>query len=971
MPASPPFLSPFDAPALIARRGLSSILTPDGELLDLPAPQTRELLRSLPPPLLIHGPAALKALDLTPLSQPVPWFDLLDLFLFVRPAQTIAPTPRGLALALGLHPQKTITADFLPTLCEALLSELNTKKDAPEGNHLRSLLLPLQRSGWVWSDIISDVIGPPSTQGASHSYESLRIWKRLPRWEEEAPRPAPSSYPVSPIKARERLRDILGEHAETRPGQADFSSVVTSAFEPRETLGAPNVVLAEAGTGTGKTLGYIAPSTLWAEENKGAVWVSTYTRHLQRQIEQELHRVYPNDTVRREKVVVRKGRENYLCLLNMEDMVNTVTSRGKDATASLLPLSLLARWAEKSRDGDLMGGDLPGWFGEIFGHGSLAAIADRRGECIHASCPHYQTCFVEHGIRRARRADIVIANHALVMAQAAWNSLTPAHLPDEDTIPSRYIFDEGHHIPEAADSAFSIAFSGLETAELRRWLLGAEGSRSRARGLQRRLDDLIERIPSIQKPLHAVLNAARVLPAPGWSARLKEKTSPSPQPAPENLPATEETETLFPLDLPAPPQPENPSEIFLKLLAHQLKARTAEHPSSRSQEYFSNECDLYPINPPLEEHSELLAQELRQLLRPLEQLSQQFEHQIEDNDEIDSTLRQRIESTLRTLHRRAISPVSSWISMLDSLQTPPAPDTIPTYIDFIRSEPLPQKQSPHQSFDIGLYRHWLDPTIPFVSTIQTPAHGLLITSATLRDQPQNTSGEETWHAAELRLGATHFIKPPIRASLMSPFDYSKQTRAYIITDVSSEIASLAHAFRSLFSASGGSGLGLFTAIRRLREVYKRIQEPLETEGIPLYAQHVDAMDNATLVDIFRTEIQSCLLGTDAMRDGVDVPGDALRMVVFEKTPWPRPDILHRERRKLLSEGRPSEYDDRITRMRLRQAFGRLIRRSDDRGVFVMLDRRMPSRLLSAFPEGVQVERLSLTDALEHIKEFLN
>ena len=64
--------------------------------------------------------------------------------------------------------------------------------------------------------------------------------------------------------------------------------------------------------------------------------------------------------------------------------------------------------------------------------------------------------------------------------------------------------------------------------------------------------------------------------------------------------------------------------------------------------------------------------------------------------------------------------------------------------------------------------------------------------------------------------------------------------------------------------------GLFTAIRRLRAVHGRIADRLARGGLALYAQHVDAMDNATLVDVFRTEEDSCLLGTDAMRDGVDV-----------------------------------------------------------------------------------------------------
>jgi ATP-dependent DNA helicase DinG len=181
---------------------------------------------------------------------------------------------------------------------------------------------------------------------------------------------------------------------------------------------------------------------------------------------------------------------------------------------------------------------------------------------------------------------------------------------------------------------------------------------------------------------------------------------------------------------------------------------------------------------------------------------------------------------------------------------------------------------------------------------------------------------------------------------------------------------LAAAYRSLFLAAGGGGLGLFTAIRRLRAVHDRIAPMLETEGIPLFAQHVDAMGNATLVDIFRTEEESCLLGTDAMRDGVDVPGRALRLVVFEKVPWPRPDILHRERRIHLSDGNPKGYDDRIARLRLRQAFGRLIRRASDRGVFVLLDRQTPSRILSAFPSGVTVQRVGLAEAVAQTRAFL-
>ena len=138
-------------------------------------------------------------------------------------------------------------------------------------------------------------------------------------------------------------------------------------------------------------------------------------------------------------------------------------------------------------------------------------------------------------------------------------------------------------------------------------------------------------------------------------------------------------------------------------------------------------------------------------------------------------------------------------------------------------------------------------------------------------------------------------------------------------------------------------------------------------GIDLLAQHVDGMDTGTLVDIFRAEEDACLLGTDAVRDGVDVPGRSLRLIVFDRVPWPRPDILHKARRAAFGK---RTYDDMITRLRLKQAYGRLIRRASDSGVFVLLDPLMPSRLAGAFPSGVEVQRIGLAEAVAITKEFL-
>jgi ATP-dependent DNA helicase DinG len=274
-----------------------------------------------------------------------------------------------------------------------------------------------------------------------------------------------------------------------------------------------------------------------------------------------------------------------------------------------------------------------------------------------------------------------------------------------------------------------------------------------------------------------------------------------------------------------------------------------------------------------------------------------------------------------------------------------------------------------RDIDIGLKRHWIDPTIPFAEAILKPAHGALITSATLRDTggPTDDPGID-WRAAEIRAGAHHLPDPPSRALFGSPFDWTAQSRVLIVRDVDRrDVQQVAAAFRELFLASGGGALGLFTAVRALRAVHSRIAEPLSQRGLTLYAQHVDALDTGTLVDLFRAEENSCLLGTDALRDGVDVPGRSLRLCVFDKVPWPKPTILHKARRARFGK----HYDDQIVRLRLKQAFGRLIRSETDKGVFVVLDGACPSRLIAALPPEAPVLRCGLAEAVAEARRFLS
>jgi ATP-dependent DNA helicase DinG len=292
--------------------------------------------------------------------------------------------------------------------------------------------------------------------------------------------------------------------------------------------------------------------------------------------------------------------------------------------------------------------------------------------------------------------------------------------------------------------------------------------------------------------------------------------------------------------------------------------------------------------------------------------------------------------------------VASWLSLLARIGGP----ADPAFVDWLTVDRIEGRE-----IDMGLHRRWLDPTKPFAEIVLKPAHGALVTSATL------TAGGD-WPTAEARVGAPHLPRPADRFEVASPFDYAANAEVIVVTDVKrGDIPSLANAYARLVEAAGGGVLGLFTAIRRLRGVHARLADRLARAGLPLLAQHVDPVDTGTLVDIFRDDPHASLFGTDALRDGVDVPGHSLRLVVMEGVPWPKPTVLHAARRLA---GGGSAYDDRIVRARLAQAFGRLVRRADDGGTFVLLSAAMPSRLLDAFPPGVKVSRITLEEAVERV-----
>ena len=275
------------------------------------------------------------------------------------------------------------------------------------------------------------------------------------------------------------------------------------------------MVLAEAGTGVGKTLGYLAPATVWAGKNKGSVWVSTYTRALQRQIDQEMDRLFEEPGSKNRSVVVRKGRENYLCLLNLQEAGQAGGLSDRDR----IGLVITARWAERSRSGDMVGGRLPGLADRPVRHQGHHRPGPT--SAANASIPAARTTASagsRKNIRNARNARLGY-RQPCSGAHSGWPG-PGKRLCRSTSFSTKATTCSTPPIPSSAPR--SRAWKPPSCAA---GLLGPEvDRRGRGRGLRVRMEEVVTLDPRLPDLLKEVEQGAYTLPGPGWYQRLRDGT---------------------------------------------------------------------------------------------------------------------------------------------------------------------------------------------------------------------------------------------------------------------------------------------------------------------------------------------------------------------------------------------------------------------------------------------------------------
>ncbi len=261
---------------------------------------------------------------------------------------------------------------------------------------------------------------------------------------------------------------------EARPGQLEMADAVAAVFADG------GVLLAEAGTGTGKTLAYLVPAIY----SRQRVLISTGTKNLQEQI------FYKDLPVLREVLSVpftatyMKGRGNYLCLHRFD------TLRENAPAGHVHHVRLIDEWARETDTGDRaeiedLPEDLPLW----------NDIAATNENCVGAECPRYGDCFVTRMRQRAAASDLVIVNHHLLCADASVRQSTFGEvIPDCGYA----IVDEAHQLEDVATQYFGIAVSNYRVEDLARDTeravdAGLVGDRDRAGQMRMDVDRLRDR----------------------------------------------------------------------------------------------------------------------------------------------------------------------------------------------------------------------------------------------------------------------------------------------------------------------------------------------------------------------------------------------------------------------------------------------------------------------------------------------
>ncbi|MGA1823695.1 MAG: ATP-dependent DNA helicase [bacterium] len=613
-------------------------------------------------------------------------------------------------------------------------------------------------------------------------------------------------------------------HFEYRPAQIEIAQSVARAFEEHI------CVLIEAGTGTGKTLAYLAPVVLFG---KRAV-ISTGTKNLQDQLIYKDIPLLQKALNRPIHAMALKGRENYVCLRRWRSFSAHPALHWDEE--DIQKITSITKWLKETKRGERtelrdFPKDTALW----------KEISSKSESCLAHKCPYYTECFLTRIRQQAAKAQIVVVNHHLLMADCRLRSLGFG-----EAIPRYHhlIIDEAHLLDEIATEYFGQMVSNY------------------------RLQELVQDIKR-------QMTEDKIIDDWGIGSTLDE------------------------------------------LIAHKTQffdsIRQDDKQRDNDEKFLLNE--MFASAP--------LQQSIDAIIKNLSQLKLQL-----------SNLEQSPSRLFTSFCRRALEIKDALEFIRD-----------PTDIEFCY-------WGERRGRGIFLNASPINVADQLPNNLFKRLKGFVLTSATM-------SANQNFSYICSRLG----LKPDHELMLSSPFEYERQAVIYLPQDIPMpqhpEFADkICPEIERILMATSGRALILFTSFRNLKNVYHYLQTRMPhgaQKNFRLLKQ--GDMSSFHLIKCFRDDISSVLLATRSFWQGVDIPGESLSCLIIDRIPFavPTEPVIAARIEWLRKRERDPfhEYQLPSAIISLKQGLGRLIRNRKDKGLFVILDRRLQTKSYG----GIIVENL--------------
>mgnify|MGYP000856881325 FL=1 len=681
------------------------------------------------------------------------------------------------------------------------------------------------------------------------------------------------------------------DNFEERAGQKQLMTQIIEAMNK------PCHAMLEGETGIGKSMAYLIPAVHYAIKNRCRVGISTNTINLQHQLVNKDLPFLASILKFPFKYCLVKGRRNYICLRRIREALGASEGEFLLEHDEFDQFNRLVAWAENTSDGSLS--DL-NW---VPVESLWEKLCCDKDSCPGIKCSEFNDCFFYTSRRAASEADILVVNHHLLFADLALRADT-AEYSQTAVIPACKIFilDEAHNLEETATKHF--------------------GFRTTSVGVQRALNKIYQkrgrREHGTLASLYSMISFGRGEFSVEDRAALLQDLS--EEMIPSRLEIGDISRSLF--------------DVVTTFITDPTKAQYGEYrlrigPKEEKRGEFST---LVHFAFKLRDECKRLAAKMRKIARKIGNLLG------DDGDEETECF--ELPLTELNSYASRLDEIAGGVNIL--FDTGAADREI--FVHFFTA--AFRKNAVYTAF----HSLPIEVSKPMLEYCFKKIPSTILVSGTM-----TTAHDFSFIRNRLGLNSEELTPAPIEGRFPSPFNYQEQARLFIPTDIPDPASAIfaekvSEPLLEIILASQGGALILCTSYGHLNQFYNFLSPRLNSAGIECYKQ--GELERHHLLELFKEDGNAVLIATDSFWEGVDVPGSALRNLIITRLPFATPNdpVLEARNDKIKASGGNAfkEYQLPMAAIKLKQGFGRLIRKKDDRGTIWILDNRIVSKSYGSY-----------------------